>query len=146
MATGYVSYAAPVATGRTSLGVTNQPSTTAPATVTPPVANQQAVVNTPNAQVATGFSSTPAATSGGGVLGDIGNAIASGINGIAQMAQSGMAKLEQQMNGEMSANGGQMDAAKVQMYSQKMSAFEMVMQLAAKLQESKDNATRAWLR
>lgn len=163
-----------------SLGVTSQPARTGATTVA-----------SPNAQVATGFSSTPAATtSNAGVAagsatvaaaasqlgtttnavqaaqnvvssqfgantaakftnaaagGGIADAFMNGVARIASFAQNGMKSIEQAIQADMSANNGQIDPAKMQQYSMQMSTFEMIMQMAAKIQEKQERSTQVWL-
>ncbi|MCW2955600.1 MAG: hypothetical protein JWO69_469, partial [Thermoleophilia bacterium] len=82
--------------------------------------------------------------SGGGVVEDAKAMIEQSFGSLTEMAQFRMTSLENQMDAEMKSKGT-LDAATIQKYTNKMTSFEMIMQLAAKLQESKDNAIRAWL-
>lgn len=180
MAVGYVSYAAPVATGPASLGVTSpaQPTTTS------------ATTGGGNAAVNTGYSSTPVPVVGGGPTGGasanitalanqlaapgtsqqavtaaaniatqqlqaaqnasaggaIGDALKSGVSGIVAFAQKGMADIQKAIQGDMAANNGEVDPAKMQLYTMKMSTYELLNQMAAKIQEKEERSIQVWLR
>lgn len=197
MAVGYVSYAAPVATNPSSLGITSpaQPRTTS---------------STPtgggNAAVATGFNPTPVPVMGGGTTGGasasvaalanslapaamasgqattggsaltqaqqtqavtaaaniatqqlqsaqassgggaIGDALTKGVSGIVAFAQKGMADIQKAIQGDMAANNGEVDPAKMQLYTMKMSTYELLNQMAAKIQEKEERSIQVWLR
>lgn len=142
MATGYVSYAAPIASSAASLGAT-QPAAATSAAVTAPVANQQAsTAPAGNAAVNTGFDPQPAVVGGGAVSNFIGNAATQ----FATMASNGMQRLEAAMNGDIAANGGQLNPAKMQQYTSQMNTFEQVMLMAKKIQDKQEAAANVWLR
>ena len=73
-------------------------------------------------------------------------ALKGGVAKIAAWAQRGMSGIQQAIQGDMSANNGQVDPAKMQHYTMQMSNYEMMNQLAAKIQEKQDASIRAWLR
>lgn len=134
---------APVSSTPASLGIaaptTVAAPTTAPAPVSTPVPGAQ--VATPNAQVATGYS--PAPVEGGGVISEfVGNAISK----IATMAQNSMNSVQSQLTAEMTANGGAVEPARLQQINQQMSTYQMMMEMAAKIQQKQDDAVRVWLR
>lgn len=171
-----INTAAPISSSAGSLGITSQPAITPQTPLAAPTTG-----GSPNAAVATGYSSTPAAgtssvgdlaaaaqsvaastqalaagntapvagntaanqsTSGGGLGEFVGNA----IERLAGFASTSMTRLKDKMNAEMTANGGQMDMAKLQMYSQEMSNFEAIMSMAKKIQDTENEARRVWLR
>lgn len=138
MAVGNVTSAAPVASTQASLGTPG---------------GQPKAGGSPNAKVATGYDPAPvtgggaaapsmAQAAGGGALGDFAS---DGVAKIAAFAQNGMNQIQQMIQGDMAANNGQVDPAKMQQYTMQMSTFEMIMQMAKKIQDSKEAASRAWL-
>lgn len=82
-------------------------------------------------------------TAAGG--GSISNALNNGVAKIAAFAQNGIKSIEQAIQGDMAANNGQVDPAKMQQYTMQMSTFEMIMQMAAKIQEKQERAAQVWL-
>ena len=56
-----------------------------------------------------------------------------------------MKGIEQAIQGDMAANNGQVDPAKMQQYTMQMSTYEMIMQMAAKIQEKQERAAQVWL-
>lgn len=133
MSVGAVSFAAPI----TTTGVPGA------AAVAAPVAGHQAqAISSPNAQVQTGYSATPAATSGGGLAQDIGSA----VSRLTQFAQTKMEEVNTKISALFNSEGGPIDAAKLQAYNSEMSKYEMTMQAAAKIQEKQDQAIQVWLR
>jgi hypothetical protein len=180
MAVGYVSYAAPIATTPSTLGVTGQPVTTG-----------GSITSGGNAAVSTGYDPTPVATattSGGGASqnmtalanqlaapgtsqqavtaaaniatqqlqsastgstiggGGLGDALKNGVSGIVAFAQKGMADIQKAIQGDMAANNGEVDPAKMQLYTMKMSTYELLNQMAAKIQEKEERSIQIWLR
>jgi hypothetical protein len=83
------------------------------------------------------------ATGAGG--GPISDALQNGVAKIAAFAQNGIKSIEQAIQGDMAANNGQVDPAKMQQYTMQMSTFEMIMQMAAKIQEKQERAAQVWL-
>ena len=77
--------------------------------------------------------------------GTISNALQNGVAKIAAFAQNGIKSIEQAIQGDMAANNGQVDPAKMQQYTMQMSTFEMIMQMAAKIQEKQERAAQVWL-
>jgi hypothetical protein len=171
--TNTISPLRPVSTTTASLGITPQP-----------VVSGASTTASPNAQVGTSYSSTPAVTGGGPSLtsavanvasqnattaaatkavssqfgaplandfasasggGAISDALNNGVAKIAAFAQNGMKSIEQAIQGDMAANNGQVDPAKMQQYTMQMSTFEEIMQMAAKIQEKQDRAAQVWL-
>lgn len=98
-----------------------------------------AVANQFGAPLATDFANA----AGGGA---ISNALQNGVAKIAAFAQNGIKGIQQAIQGDMAANNGQIDPAKMQQYTMQMSTFEMIMQMAAKIQESEKNAAQVWFR
>jgi hypothetical protein len=78
--------------------------------------------------------------------GSIGQALTNGVSNIVAFAQKGMADIQKAIQGDMAANNGQIDPAKMQLYTMQMSTFELLNQLAAKIQEKEDNSIQRWLR
>ncbi|MCW2926093.1 MAG: hypothetical protein JWM86_61 [Thermoleophilia bacterium] len=113
----------------------------------------------PATRTQTGFDPTPVATvaptryaapsaptasvSGGGELSD---ALTNGVARIAAWAHRGMAGIQQAIQGDMNANNGQVDPARMQQYTMQMSNFELMNQMAAKMQEKEEAAIKVWLR
>lgn len=87
-------------------------------------------------------SNLASASTGGGAISD---ALQNGVAKIAAFAQNGIKSIEQAIQGDMAANNGQVDPAKMQQYTMQMSTFEMIMQMAAKIQEKQERATQVWL-
>ncbi|MCW2960416.1 MAG: hypothetical protein JWM90_803 [Thermoleophilia bacterium] len=158
MSVGYASFAAPpIASSARALGITSQPALTTP--VVAPQANVQAPAS-PNAQVQTGFTAAPVAAAQPDVAANFQQAAATSVVGgglvdyikgnatsnLAAVAQRGIKGIQDKMNAEMASAGGTIDPLKVQMYTQQMSSFEMIMQMVAKMQETEENCTRAFLR
>lgn len=77
--------------------------------------------------------------------GPISDALQNGVAKIAAFAQNGIKSIEQAIQGDMAANNGQVDPAKMQQYTMQMSTFEMIMQMAAKIQEKQERAAQVWL-
>lgn len=82
------------------------------------------------------------AASGGGIT----EVLSNGISKITAFASNGMKKIEQAIQADMAANNGQVDAAKMQQYSMQMTTFQQIMEMAKKIQDSKDRAMDAWIR
>jgi hypothetical protein len=105
-----------------------------------------AVANNAYASVAnqfgTGMANDLATAAGGGV---ISNALKNGVSSIVAYAQSGMQKIQQAIQGEMAANGGEVDPAKMQLYTMQMSTYELLNQMAAKIQEKQERSVQIWL-
>lgn len=81
--------------------------------------------------------------SAGGAIND---ALTNGVSKIVAFAQTGMANIQKAIQGDMAANNGQVDPAKMQLYTMQMSTFELLNQLAAKIQEKEDSSIQRWLR
>lgn len=112
-----------------------------PATVAPnAVASNAAAVT--SQQFGAGMASNLATAAGGGAISD---ALQNGVAKIAAFAQNGIKSIEQAIQGDMAANNGQVDPAKMQQYTMQMSTFEMIMQMAAKIQEKQERAAQVWL-
>lgn len=105
-----------------------------------------AAVNAVHDTVANQFGTTMAnqlvTASGGGAIGD---ALKNGVSSIVAFAQKGMADIQKAIQGDMAANNGEVDPAKMQLYTMKMSTYELLNQMAAKIQEKQDRAVQIWL-
>jgi hypothetical protein len=99
-------------------------------------------VRTVSTQFGAPIANDYATASGGGAISD---ALNNGVAKIAAFAQNGMKSIEQAIQGDMAANNGQVDPAKMQQYTMQMSTFEQIMQMAAKIQEKQDRAAQVWL-
>ena len=110
-----------------AVGGASSPATTAPAT-------QPVVDRNP-----TGFDAGSA--SGGGLAEQFGQ----GIGAIAAYAQSQMSKVQSNITSLFNSEGGQLDAAKLSVFNNQMSTYELMMEQAAKLQEKQDRAQRVWV-
>lgn len=77
-----------------------------------------------------------------GIAGDVKNA----IGALTAFAQSKMDQVQSNIKALMSSEGGEMNAAKLQVYSQELSNYETMMQMAAKLQEKEERAVSIWVR
>jgi len=117
---------------------------TPPAASTAPAGAAAIAAGSPAARTSTGFDATPVDTSAAG--GGLGDALLSGVAKIAAFANKGMQSIEAAIQGDMTANEGTIDPAKMQQYSMKMSSYENMMQLAAKIQEKQDASIQVWLR
>lgn len=106
-----------------------------------PGTSQQAV--TAAANIATQQMQSAQASTGGGAIGD---ALKSGVSGIVAFAQKGMADIQKAIQGDMAANNGEVDPAKMQLYTMKMSTYELLNQMAAKIQEKEERSIQVWLR
>jgi hypothetical protein len=137
--TSYSPNPANVAGGGASLtqavaGVANQNASTA--------AQQQRAVSTVANQFGAPLANDFQTASGGGAISD---ALQNGVAKIAAFAQNGITRIQQSIQGDMAANNGQIDPAKMQQYTMQMSTFEMIMQMAAKIQEKQERAAQVWL-
>jgi hypothetical protein len=124
-----------VANGQASVSnLTGQPAPAlAPAAQTQ-VANSAAAIATNH---------MTAAASGGGAISD---ALKSGVSSIVAFAQKGMSDIQKAIQGDMAANNGEVDPAKMQLYTMKMSTYELLNQMAAKIQEKEERSIQVWLR
>lgn len=104
---------------------------------------QSTQVQNAAASIATNQMASAASTSGGGAIGD---ALKSGVGSIVAFAQKGMADIQKAIQGDMAANNGEVDPAKMQLYTMKMSTYELLNQMAAKIQEKEERAIQVWLR
>lgn len=112
-----------------------------PGTVTPQsVASNAAAVT--SQQFGAPMAASLATGAGGGA---ISSALQNGVAKIAAFAQNGIKSIELAIQGDMAANNGQVDPAKMQQYTMQMSTFEMIMQMAAKIQEKQERAAQVWL-
>ncbi len=107
------------------------------------VANVQNVHNTVASQFGTGMADSFTQASGGGAISD---ALKSGVSSIVAFAQKGMADIQKAIQGDMAANNGEVDPAKMQLYTMKMSTYELLNQMAAKIQEKEERSIQVWLR
>lgn len=138
MSVGTVSYAAPLATA----GIPGARAAAPQAAITAPAASVQAQsVGSPNAAVATSFQPANNGVIGGGLTQDVGNA----VSRLASFAQGKMDDVQRRMQGEMASTGA-IDPGKLQSYNMEMSKYEMIMQMAAKIQEKEERAASVWLR
>lgn len=122
---------------RTNTGYDNTPVGGGAPAITP------AVTNLVSGQFGAQMGADFASAAGGGAISD---ALSNGVAKIAAFAQNGMKRIEQSIQADMTSGGGQVDPGKLQQYSMQMSSFEMMNQLAAKIQEKQDASIRAWLR
>jgi hypothetical protein len=104
--------------------------------------NQQAVTAAANIATQQLQTSYDSASSGGGAIGD---ALKSGTSKIVAFAQKGMADIQKAIQGDMAANNGEVDPAKMQLYTMKMSTYELLNQMAAKIQEKEERSIQVWL-
>lgn len=118
-------------------GVSNLTGTPAPAL------NQAATNQVASSASAIATNQLQAAASGGGAIGD---ALKSGTSRIVAFAQKGMSDIQAAIQGDMAANNGEVPAAKMQLYTMKMSTYELLNQMAAKIQEKEERAIQVWLR
>lgn len=107
------------------------------------VAAVQNVHNTVASQFGTTTANSFTSASGGGAISD---ALKGGVSNIVAFAQKGMADIQKAIQGDMAANNGEVDPAKMQLYTMKMSTFELLNQMAAKIQEKEERAIQVWLR
>jgi hypothetical protein len=56
-----------------------------------------------------------------------------------------MADIQKAIQGDMAANNGEVDPAKMQLYTMKMSTYELLNQMAAKIQEKEERSIQVWL-
>ncbi len=68
------------------------------------------------------------------------------IGALASFAQSRMDAVQSKIKALMSSEGGEINAAQLQVYSQELANYEMLMQMAAKLQEKQERAAAVWVR
>jgi hypothetical protein len=132
---GSASFSSPAS--RADTGFDPTPVGTAPAAISPAVTNM--VSDQFGSQMGADF----ATASGGGAISD---ALSNGVAKIAAFAQNGMKRIEGAIQADMAAGNGQVDPGKLQQYSMQMSNYEMMNQLAAKIQEKQEASIRAWLR
>lgn len=72
--------------------------------------------------------------------------VKSAIGALTAFAQSKMDAVQANIKALMSSEGGEMNAAKLQVYSQELANYETMMQMAAKLQEKEERALAIWVR
>jgi len=90
----------------------------------------------------TSTAGTPQST---GVQSDVKDA----ISALTAYAQGKMDNVKANIKALMSSEGGadsQLNAAKLQEYSQELATFESMMQMAAKMQDQQDQAIKIWVR
>jgi len=137
--TAYVPSPAPAAGGNgiagAVAGVANQNASTA--------ATQARAVQTVSSQFGAPLGQDFSTAANGGA---ISSALENGVAKIAAFAQNGITGIKQAMQADMAANNGQVDPAKMQQYTMQMSTFELIMQMAAKIQESEKSAAQVWMR
>ncbi len=103
----------------------------------------QGVHNTVASQFGSQMATDFTTASGGGA---ISNALKSGVGSIVAFAQKGMADIQKAIQGDMAANNGEVDPAKMQLYTMKMSTYELLNNMAAKIQEKEERSIQVWLR
>jgi hypothetical protein len=101
------------------------------------------VHNTVSGQFGTQAANDLVTASGGGAISD---ALKGGVSRIVAFAQKGMADIQKAIQGDMAANNGEVDPAKMQLYTMKMSTYELLNQMAAKIQEKEERSIQIWLR
>lgn len=133
----------PIASNAASLGAAQNAygATAAAATAPAPGAGSTPAAPAGNAAVSTGFDPTP--VTGGGAVTDF---LKDSVSKMINMASSGKENLEKTMAADTAANGGKLDAAKVQQYTSQLSTYDNLTALAKKLQDSKDQSIQVWLR
>ena len=132
----------PIASSPASLGAAqNAYGATAASAVNTPAAGSRPSAPAGNAAVNTAFDPTP--VTGGGVVGDF---LKDSVSKMINMASTGKDNLEKAMAADTKANGGKLDAAKVQQYTSQLSTYDNLSALAKKLQDSKDQSIQIWLR
>jgi hypothetical protein len=107
------------------------------------VANVQAAQSTAAAAVGSTLANDLVTATGGGAISD---ALKNGVSKIVAFAQTGMANIQKAIQADMAANNGEIDPAKMQLYTMRMSTYELLNQMAAKIQEKEDSAIQRWLR
>ncbi len=115
-----------------------------------PVPNAQAAPVTQPAAgastVATTYDPTPINTggsvSGGGFTDDLSDA----ATRIVAFAQGRITEINNNIQALFKSEGGDVDPAKLQYYNNMLNQYELMMQQAAKLQESKERALQALMR
>jgi hypothetical protein len=160
VSTGYSSTPASTVTGGGSVGgstainnlasglvagaVSNGQAGVSALTGTPaPALNQAQTNQVANSAASIATTQLNTAAVGGGAIGD---ALKSGVSGIVAFAQKGMADIQKAIQGDMAANNGEVDPAKMQLYTMKMSTYELLNQMAAKIQEKEERSIQVWLR
>ena len=130
---------AAIATAQQTIAALGTTPAAAPANMAVATSAQNTVASQFGSQTATDL--TQAA--GGG---QITNALKTGVSSIVAFAQKGMADIQKAIQGDMAANNGEVDPAKMQLYTMKMSTYELLNQMAAKIQEKEEAAMQRWLR
>lgn len=108
-----------------------------------PVTGQRPVTAAVAAKFGPSMAADFSSAAGGGEISD---ALKSGVAKIAAWAQRGMTGIQEAIQGDMNANNGQVDPAKMQQYTMQMTNYELMMQMAAKIQEKEEAAIKVWLR
>jgi hypothetical protein len=111
------------------------PTTGVPGAQAAPPAPAAAPTSGGNAAISTGYSSSPA---------NFGTDVTDAVTRLTAFAQDQMKATQDAIQAEFSSEGEPLNAAKLQIYSQRMSMYEMSMQMAAKIQEKEENAKRVW--
>ena len=114
-----------------------------PAPVSAPSYGPTSIAGSVGAKFGSAMAADFTAAAGGGEITD---ALKNGVAKIAAWAQRGMTGIQEAIQGDMNANNGQVDPAKMQQYTMQMTNYEMMMQMAAKIQEKEEAAIKIWLR
>lgn len=72
--------------------------------------------------------------------------ISDAIGALASFAQSRMDAVQSKIKALMNSEGGELNAAQLQAYDRELASYEMLMQMAAKMQEKQERAIAVWVR
>ena len=154
--TGYS--ATPVAASSTSTATALRSAAAQPTTGVPRATTANGVLNVggqavTNAQqgvaALTNVGNYVSATSGTPQTSSVQHDVKDAISALTAFAQGKMDNVKANIKALMSSEGGadsQLNAAKLQEYSNELSTFESMMQMAAKMQEQQDQAIKIWVR
>jgi hypothetical protein len=76
----------------------------------------------------------------------VGGDITSAVTRLTAFAQQKMNETQSSITSMFGSEGGTIDAAKLQVYSQQMSMYQQSMEMAASIQEKESNAVSVWTR
>ncbi len=114
--------------------------------------NATSTLDAASSRNATGFVPGTQTTTGGGIVSDLAQAAkdvfakgGNAVDALVGMASTGIKGIEKDLT-DAQASGKPLDATSISLATQKMSRYSTMMELAKKLQDSQEEATRVWVR
>lgn len=144
------------ARGAQTGAVASLPTTGATPAATASTRNPTSFSSTPVPSTGTNFASTsaaltdiinqPASQFSGQAGSIISGATRDAVTAITDFAQQRMEQVQQNIQALLNSEGGELNAAKLQVYSNQLQNYTTMMELAAKMQEKRDRAVEIWVR